>query len=520
MKTTPLLGILACFLSWAQAPAQAQSAASNPTISIRTGELRGSLTSDGIAVFKNIPFAQPPIGDLRWRAPLAAKRWTGERDATAFGPACVQMGNLNAISSEDCLQLNVWTKKLSIHSRMPVMVWIHGGGNFAGSGVEPLFDGEAFARRGVVLVTINYRLGIFGFFAHPELTKESLHHASGNYGLLDQIMALRWVHDNIAGFGGDPGNVTIFGESAGAADVNLLMATPLSQGLFERVIAESGPVVAPPTLTEWEKKGEEFASKLNITGDRSLAKLRALSSDVVLKAAGGGLSSVGPLLGLDVDGWVLPESPVKVFATGKELHVGLILGNNSQELQRPFFPMSGGLNQAIANQFGPLADRALALYGLNGATEPRPEPELGTAMAQWATDSQFRCGSVAELIWHAGAENPAYQYQFSLPVRGKEALGAPHGSEVQFVFGALPEPPNKGNFNESDRLASAQMQEYWTNFAKTGDPNGKNLPQWPKFDASVRPYLDFTDAGPVAKEGLQRQICDLYMENQKRTMSK
>ena len=290
-------------------------------------------------------------------------------------------------------------------------------------------------------------------------------------------MALQWVHDNISRFGGDPGNVTIFGESAGAADVNLLMATPLSKGLFERVIAESGPVVAPPSLAEWEKKGEEFAAKLNITGDRSLEKLRALSSDVILKAAGGGLSSVGPLLGLDVDGWVLPESPVKVFATGKEMHVGLILGNNSQELQRPFFPMSGGLNAAIARQYGPLADRALTLYGLNGDTAPPPDPELGTAMAQWATDTQFRCGSVAELIWHADAKNPGYEYQFSLPVHGKEALGAPHGSEVQFVFGALPSPPNTGNFNQSDHQASEQMQEYWTNFAKTGDPNGGSLPE-------------------------------------------
>ncbi len=473
MKIIALFGTLAFVMSLGQVPAQGQYGRSAPTVNIRTGALRGSLSSSGVAAFKNIPFAQPPIGNLRWRAPLPAERWAGMRDATAYGPACMQTGNLNANSSEDCLQLNVWTPKLSIHSNLPVMVWIHGGGNFAGSGVEPLFDGDAFARHGVVLVTVNYRLGVFGFFAHPELTQESLHHASGNYGLLDQIMALHWVHDNIAAFGGDPGNVTIFGESAGAADVNLLMATPLSEGLFERVIAESGPVVAPPSLAAWEKRGEEFAAKLNITGEGSLARLRALSSDVILKAAGGGLSSVGPLLGLDVDGWVLPESPVKVFATGKELHVGLILGNNSQELQRPFFPMQGGLRQAIASQYGPLADRALALYGLDGAVEPQPDPELGTAMAQWATDTQFRCGSVEELIWHTDAANPAYQYQFSLPVHGKGALGAPHGSEVQFVFGALPVPPGKGNFTEADQLASAQMQEYWTNFAKTGDPNGK-----------------------------------------------
>ena len=204
-----------------------------------------------------------------------------------------------------------------MRSPVPVMVWIHGGGNFAGSGVEPLFNGEALARHGIVLVTINYRLGVFGFFSHPELTKESPHHASGNYGLLDQIMALHWVQENIGRFGGDPGNVTIFGESAGAMDVNVLMTTPLSKGLFKRVIAESGPVSAPPTLAEGEKKGEEFAAKLNIAGGQALARLRALTSDELLKTAGEGLSSVGPMLGIDVDGWVIPESPVKDFAQAR-----------------------------------------------------------------------------------------------------------------------------------------------------------------------------------------------------------
>ena len=323
----------------------------------------------GLRSSRTFPLRNRQQADLRWREPLAAKPWTGVRDATAYGPACVQSGNLGAISSEDCLQLNVWTPKWPMHAPVPVMVWIHGGGNFAGSGVEPVFNGEAFARHGVVLVTVNYRLGVFGFFAHPQLTRESPHHASGNYGLLDQIMALHWVQDNIAKFGGDPANVTIFGESAGSADVNVLMTTPLSKGLFERVIAESGPVIAPPSLAEGEKKGEDLAARLNISGDQSLAKLRALSSDALLKAAGPGLSSVGPLLGLDVDGWVLPESPVNVFAAGQQLRVGLILGNNSQELQRPFFPMSGGLSKAISDQYGPLADRALSLYGVNGATE-------------------------------------------------------------------------------------------------------------------------------------------------------
>jgi para-nitrobenzyl esterase len=400
------------------------------------------------------------------------------------------------------------------------MVWIHGGGNIAGSGVEPLFNGETFARHGIVLVTINYRLGVFGFFSHPELTKESPHHGSGNYGLLDQIAALHWVQDNIARFGGDPGNVTIFGESVGAMDVNVLMTTPLSKGLFKRVIAESGPVSTAPTLAEGEKRGEEFAAKLNITGGQALARLRSLTSDELLKTAGGGLSSVGPTLGIDVDGWVIPESPVKLFATGQEHRVGLILGNNSQEIQKPFFPMSGNLNRVIADEYGALADRALMLYGLNGASESQPDPEFGNAMAQWATDTQFRCGSVAELIWHSTAGNPAYEYQFSRTVHGKEARGAPHAAEIPFVFGTLPVWQSMRNYNELDQQYAVEMQEYWVNFAKTGDPNGGSLARWPKFDPTERPYLDFMDAGLVAKEGLRRSICDLYMENQKRPKAK
>ncbi len=255
MKSIRVLGTLACTL-WvgqalipaisAQAPARV--AGSDPVVSISTGQLRGSVTADGLAVFKNIPFAQPPVGDLRWKEPLPAKAWTGVRDATAFGPMCNQNDNKQLPHSEDCLQLNVWTPKWPAPSRVPVMVWVHGGGNTAGSGVEALFNGEVLARHGVVVVNVNYRLGIFGFFAHPGLTKESPHYAAGNYGLADKVMALQWVRDNIAKFGGNPANVTIFGESAGASDVNALIASPLTKGLFVRVIAQSGPIGAQSPL--------------------------------------------------------------------------------------------------------------------------------------------------------------------------------------------------------------------------------------------------------------------------------
>ena len=412
MKTKALLITVICIFCWSQA-ATAAPADSAPIVDVKTGKLRGGVTADGGAVFKGIPFAQPPIGDRRWQEPLPAKQWTGVRAATAFGSNCVQGGNLGANSSEDCLYLNVWTPKWPMSAPAAVMVWIHGGGNFAGAGSELIFNGENLARHGVVLVTVNYRLGVFGFLAHPELTKESAHHVSGNYGLLDQILALRWVHDNIAKFGGNPANVTIFGESAGSLDVNVLMTSPLSKGLYQRVIGESGPVVAPPALADAEKKGQELATKLNLSGDTVMSKLRAIPSADLQKATGQGLAFLGPTLGVNVDGYVFPEPPMKAFILGHQQHVGLLLGSNSQELQRPFFPMTGGLRQAIAEQFGTLSERALALYSLSGAADPAPDPQLGTVLAQWATDTQFRCGSVAELVWHTNAQNPGYQFQFS-----------------------------------------------------------------------------------------------------------
>ena len=519
MKSIESSGILACALCLGQAliPASlaqtpADSTRSNPVVSVATGQVRGGLTPDGVAVFKNIPFAAPPTGSLRWREPLPAKAWTGVRDATAFGPMCNQSGNKQLPHSEDCLQLNVWTPKWPMSSPVPVMVWIHGGGNTAGSGVEPLFNGEVLARHGVVLVTVNYRLGVFGFFAHPGLTKESPHHAAGNYGLADQILALRWVRDNIAKFGGNPANVTIFGESAGAGDVNALIASPLTKGLFVRAIAQSGPIGAQPSLADSEKRGVDLAAKAGFTGEDALAKLRALSDTELMEKAAQAGPGMG--MGIGVDGWVLPEPASKIYSEGREQKVALLIGNNSQEMQPRGAP--GDIRQTISQRYGPLAARALELYGLTGAGEPQPDPENGTVLLQFSTDNMFRCGTVQELLWHSAAGNTSYEYQFSRTVHGQEALGAPHASEIPFIFGTLPVWQNMRKYDESDRQYAPQMQEYWTNFAKTGDPNGGKLVKWPKFDAARRAYVDFTDAGPVAKEGLRRQVCDLFIENQKR----
>jgi len=506
MKNMTPFAMLACILAVGQTAAAADS---GPTVTINSGQLRGSLTAAGGASFKNIPFAQPPVGNLRWREPQPAKAWSGVRDATVMGPMCHQNDNKQLPHSEDCLQLNVWTPKATMTSQVPVMVWVHGGGNTAGSGIEALFNGEVLASHGVVVVNINYRLGVFGFFAHPGLTRESAHHASGNYGLADQIMALKWVQENIAKFGGNPGNVTIFGESAGAGDVNALIASPLTKGLFVRVIAQSGPAGAGVPLATAEERGVTFATSLGFTGADALAKLRGLSeTELIEKGARAGV-------GINVDGWVLPEPATKIYAEGRQQKVALLIGNNSQEMQPRGTP--GDVREMITERYGPLADRAKAVYGVSGAADPKPDPENGTVLLQFTTDNSFRCGSVQELMWHVAAGNTAYQYQFSRTVHGQEALGAPHAAEIPFIFGTLPVWQKMRNYNESDVQYAPQMQEYWTNFAKTGDPNGGKLVKWPKFDAKARAYMDFADAGPVAKQGLQRQVCELWMENQKRT---
>lgn len=549
MTANRMLGPLACALCLGSALISAQTPArdtSAPVVTVSTGQLRGSLTTGGVATFKNTPFAEPPVGALRWKEPQPAKSWTGIRDATAFGPMCNQTGNAQLPHSEDCLQLNIWTPSWPVNASVPVLVWIHGGGNTAGSGVEPLFHGEALAKRGLVYVTINYRLGIFGFFAHPGLTQESAHRASGNYGIADQILALQWIQKNISRFGGDPANVTIFGESAGAADVNALIASPLTKGLFVRAIAQSGAIGGQQlSLADAEKRGVDLAAALGFTGNDSLAKLRALPDRELLakvappaapRAGGAGAPAavtaargatpataapaptatapgLGNGIGINVDGWILPDRSITIFSQGRQQKVPLIIGNNSQEMAPR---VTTDVREQIKERYGPLADRALKAYGVDGPTDPRPDPQNGSALQQFTVDNQFRCGTVRELILHTNSGNVAYQYQFSRTVHGQEERGAAHAAEIPFVMGTLPVWQSRRNYNESDEQYAAIMQGYWSNFAKTGDPNGAGLVKWPAFDATSRRYMDFADSGPVIKEGLQRQICDLFIENQRR----
>jgi para-nitrobenzyl esterase len=517
--------VIATFILFATIPGRA--ADSGPTVAVIGGQIRGTVLDKGGAVFKGIPYAQPPVGDLRWREPMPVKPWTGVREATEFGPICAQFMSLipNAaqISKEDCLYLNVWTSEWPSKSRRPVMLWIPGGGNVGGASSQIVYDGESVARHGVVLVSINYRLGSFGFFSHPALTRESPHHVSGNQGILDQIAALHWVHENVSTFGGDPDNVTIFGNSAGSLDVSVLMTSPLSKGLFRKVIAESGSVVLAGnsrTLQQAEERGEALAAGWKIpSGATSAKSLRSVSAADILKAEPDYIRDmlrVFPNCGITVDGYVIPKRPAEVFATGKEHNVALLHGNTSSD-QMPGSGPPKDLKRAVAEAYGPIAQRALKLYGGS------PDPLYGTPTDQWATDTSFRCSAVLQLAWHAAAGNPAFEYEFARVPPGREAIGAIHATELTYVFGTLDRPlvipglPPQGA-TAVDTQISEVMQRYWTNFAKTGNPNDGQLPVWPQFDVSSGAYIQFTDAGPIVKQGLRRPFCDLFIENVKRLM--
>ena len=496
-------------------------AADGPIVAVPGGQVRGQSMKDGGAVFRGIPFAQPPLGDLRWRAPMPLKPWSGVREAKQFSGECAQnpMWGHSKVVNEDCLYLNIWTPALPPTSLKPVMVWIHGGGNVAGSGRE---NGESLASHGVVVVNFNYRLALFGFFAHPALTAESPQHASGNYGLMDQIAALQWVRDNIKKFGGDPSNVTIFGESAGAMDANLLMTSPLAKGLFHRVIAESGSVLldhgAQPLATA-EQFGMKLVEAANLpSGDGALKALRGASAEQLLDAFGktAGPGGIPPGLGVDVDGWVLPQSPAEVFASGRQLPAELIIGINAREFTGP--PNASEVKKLIEERYGPLAQRAFPLYGItaapNGAvSQGAPDPLFGDAGAQWMTDITFRCPSAVVADWNSKSGRPTYQYQFSRGTPGHPEMGAVHASEVFYVFGTLDEQrPMRPNYDAADRAISNVMQEYWTNFAKTGNPDGNGLPAWPKYQPDTKRLLEFTDHGPVAGEKLRSAQCEVYAE--------
>ena len=508
----------------------AESLADNLVVNISSGSLKGASRQLGGAEFLGIPYAQAPVGELRWRDPLPAKPWDGVRDATTFGAPCAQaiLGDWNRrdseFSKEDCLFLNVmtpvWPPKAKATSLLPVMVWFHGGANAGGTASSALYKDGTLVQHGVVLVTVNYRLSIFGFMAHPDLTLESPHHASGNYALADQILALHWVHDNIAKFGGDPANVTLFGQSAGAIDAGLLMASPLAKDLFHRVIAESGsPLNAPlRSLSAAEEENEKLLTGLKLTAGDELKDLRERSVRELLEAAGKQDPQGLPIEGPIIDGWVLPRSPAEVFAAGQQAPVALLFGTTTRE-----FGMAApadAVRKFIQSVTGNLADRAFALYGLADGGTGKNDPMYGSAGDQWFADLVFRCPGTTEAIWHAAAEHPVYEYELQHAIPGQEAQGAVHSADLPYVFGYFPKAGNiSGNFGEIDVKLADLIETYFTNFAKTGDPNSSGVPKWPEFDGA-QAYIEFKQDGRVVSvAGLRRTQCDLYREVLKQQLS-
>jgi len=459
-------------------------------VKIEDGTLEGTVNSDSsVRIFRGVPFAAPPVGNLRWQAPQPVEHWKGVRRADEFGGYCVQGKVFGDIlprakeMSEDCLYLTVWAPAKPAAARLPVYVWFYGGGFAAGSGDEPRYDGESFAKKGIVVVNVNYRLGIFGFFSHPELSKESGHMSSGNYGLLDQVAALKWVRKNIHAFGGDPNRVTIGGESAGSLSVSALMASPLSRELFQQAVGESGAFFGTVggrgsiALADSEKEGVKFATSI---GAKSLAELRAKSSAELLKAGG----QFWP----NVDGSFLPTDVQTIFAEGKQSQVPLLAGWNADEVRMMVMmakekPNAKTFPERVRQQFKDNADGALKVYGAS------TDEEALRSAGDLASDSFIVFGTWKWLDMQARTGKPVYRYEFDRAVPIPEAMksmapglksfGSAHAAELEYVFVTL--PSKKADWQPDDQKVAEQMNEYWANFIKTGDPNGPGLAKWPNF---------------------------------------
>jgi para-nitrobenzyl esterase len=480
-----------------------------PPVRVESGMVQGTL-EDGLAMYRGIPFAAPPVGNLRWRPPQPVLPWKGVRAASEYGRACMQsnpaIANLPP-PNEDCLFLNVWTPAHG-KERLPVMVWIHGGGFVAGTPAEQLYHGEWLAKKDVVVVSISYRLGVFGFLSHPDLSSESQLHVSGNYGLLDLIAGLKWVRKNIAAFGGDPGRVTIFGESAGAIAVSQLCASPLARGLFWAAISESGGSFGPVRAgggpganmqprRAAEQDGLAWAKSL---GASRLSELRAMPAEKLLGAAQRQRGLSWPV----VDGWVIPDDQFTLYRAGRYNDVPVLMGYNSDEgatFGAP--PSQNAYVQSVHERYGRFADKLLMAYpGGESATAKKTARDLTRDTAfGWQTWTwarlQTQTGKSRVFLYYFD-EHPNYPADSS-----RAGFGTPHSEELPYVFRQLREH-NRPAPTPEDEALSKMLRTYWTNFAKTGDPNGVDLPQWPSFNESTPQMLHIasgrTEAGPVVNE--------------------
>jgi para-nitrobenzyl esterase len=468
--------------------------------------------SGGVRVFRGIPYAAPPVAALRWRPPQPLKKWTGIRATSSFAPRCMQQPIFGDIifrskeMSEDCLYLNVWTPARSSHERLPVLVYFHGGGFVAGDGSEPRYDGASMARHDVVMVTLNYRLGVFGFLAHPGLSDEVTWHGSGNYGLLDQVAALRWVHDNIAAFGGDPARVTLGGESAGSVSVSALMASPLSRRLIVGAIGESGSILgALPAvaLAQAQATGVKFANTLGVS---SVEALRALPAEQLLEGAG----KFG-VFAFDrtVDHYLFPKSPTALYAAGEQAHVPLLAGSNSEEMSSsavlgPEPATVAGYGRAVERLYGAQADAVLQAYRASTDGDPVLDAAQALASDRFIAHSTWRWTDAAT---RTGSKPTFYYYYSRRRPPPPPARGAVHAAEIEYALGNLALSLAYA-WTPGDYGLSQVMQSYLVSFIRTGNPNAPGLPSWPRYAGGQRMRLDSVSGAEPDTAAARGQLLD------------
>ncbi|MCW2406471.1 para-nitrobenzyl esterase [Sphingobium sp. B1D7B] len=474
---------MAATLVAAPTSAQAQGASAEaPHAATTYGPVVGT-RDDDVLVFKGVPYAAAPTGELRWRPPAEPAGWTRPRQATTFAPACPGGLPARKDTSEDCLYLNVWTPQMGAQAKRPVMVWIYGGGFRGGSTALPIFNGRALAQQGVVLVSFGYRVGALGFLATSELSAESPHGASGNYGVLDAVAALRWVQENIAAFGGDPQNVTVLGQSSGSETVNILTASPLARGLFAKAIGESGSsfgVRAALPLREAEALGKAFMAERSVT---SLAALRKLPTDKLLIRDD---QKYEP----NVDGWLLPRSVREIYLAGAQNDVPMIIGGTTQEFGRPPEISREALNAGLQAEYGPLAPAIATAIGADGEADPTD--------ARWRL-TNVEWGNFTAAMW-SGLQTktgraPVYRYVFDYapPQPAGRPRTAHHGAELAYIFGNY--RPAGRTLDAEEQMIHRLLSGYWLNFARTGNPNGAGLPQWPAHGVPAHVALRFGAEG-------------------------